>query len=411
MIRGFALNSRDVELTGDPNELFFPENLWPLNGSIGKGTTYEASFVPSNPNQFQANATNIAGFVAAEISPWQRLKAVAGLRVENFRLNYTGQDQLGTIIYNNEEVLGTTGLFPSVNLIYNIKDKQNLRASFSQTTARPSFKEMSYAEIFDPISGRTFAGGLFKDFDNISGEVYWDGNLQITSIRNFDLRWEWFGKGSQTYSLGVFYKTFDKPIELVQYIQMVNAFQPRNVGDGTVLGLEMEVRQGLGFLSPGMQSLSWVSNFTLTDSRILISATELKSRNRYARTGETIGEYRDMAGQSPYILNAGILYEGGEKGILRNLEAALFYNVQGPTLQIVGIVDRPDIYSVPFHSLNLNVNKKLGAEGKWQLGMKIDNLLDQERSTYFQAYNTAREYTSVLHPGTSFQIRLQYNFF
>jgi TonB-dependent receptor len=411
IVRGFALNIRGVTLTGNPNELFFPENLWPLNGNASRGTTYEASFIPSNPNQFQANSNNLAGYASTEISPVQNLKTIVGLRLENFLLRYTGQDQLGTIVYENEKVLGKLDYFPSVNLIYSITAKMNLRLSAAKTIARPSFKEMSYAEIFDPISGKTFAGGLFQDKDNISGEVYWDGNLKTTDIYNFDLRWELFREKGQMASLSAFYKTFKNPIELVQYVQMVNAFQPRNVGDGQVIGLEMELRQNLGFLTPELNPVNFVSNVTVTGSRIQMSETELKSRNENARTGETIGEYRDMAGQAPFIVNAGLLFDGGEKGLIRDFEAALFYNMQGPTLQIVGIVDRPDIYSVPFHSLNLNANKKLGKNKKMQIGIKIDNLLNQNKATLFKAYNTAEEYDSFLKPGMAFQLRMQYNFF
>lgn len=411
IVRSFALNIRGVTLTGNPNELFFAENLWPLNGNASRGTTYEASFIPSNPNQFQASINNFAGYVSTEITPVQNLKTIAGLRLENFALHYTGQDQLGTIVYDNEKVLGKLDYFPSINLIYSFTPKMNLRLSAAKTIARPSFKEMSYAEIFDPVSGKTFAGGLFEDKDNITGEVYWDGNLKTTDIYNFDLRWEFFREMGQMVSVSAFYKTFSNPIELVQYVQMVNAFQPRNVGDGQVLGLETELRQNLGFLTPELNPLSFVSNVTITGSRIKMSETELKSRNLNAREGEIIRDYRDMAGQAPYIINSGLLYDGGEKGLISNFEAALFYNIQGPTLQIVGIVDRPDIYSVPFHSLNLNANKKLGKSKKLQLGIKIDNLLNQNKATQFKAYNTTEEYDSFLKPGMAFQLRMQYNFF
>ena len=44
-----------------------------------------------------------------------------------------------------------------MNLIYGLNDDMNLRASFSQTLARPSFKEASIAQIYDAISDIDFS--------------------------------------------------------------------------------------------------------------------------------------------------------------------------------------------------------------------------------------------------------------
>jgi outer membrane receptor protein involved in Fe transport len=411
VIRNFALNIRNVPLTGDPDELFFPENLWPRNDNISSGTTYEAPFIPVNPNQFDANTQNLSGFISAEMGVTSKLKVIAGLRAENFTQNYTGQDQLGTNVLNNERVLDDLGLFPSVNLIYNITENQNLRFSFAQTIARPSFKELSYAEIFDPISGRTFIGGLFRDANDVAGIEYWDGNLQSTDIQNYDLRWEMFLPEGQLYSLSLFFKKFNRPIELVQYATQTGSFQPRNVGDGQVAGFELEVRKNLGFLSIMLQDFSFNANFTYTQSRIKLSSTEFESRKENARTGQSVDEYRDMAGQAPYLLNAGVAWNGGQKGFSKGLEAGVYYNVQGETLTIVGIADRPDIYTVPFHSLNFNANKTFGKNNKMSVGLKIENLLKDKNETVFKSYNASNQIFTRLSSGTKFTLRFGYNIF
>lgn len=58
-----------------------------------------------------------------------------------------------------------------------------------------------------------------------------------------------------------------------------------------------------------------------------------------------------MAGQSPYAINADIIYNNPDSGWASNL----FYNMKGPTLTIVGIGLYPDIYVAP--SLNFSINK------------------------------------------------------
>lgn len=409
-IRSFMINVRNLDLTGDPDELFAPENLWPYEGSLSSGTTYEAPFTPVNPNQFSSSINNSGGYFVAEMNPISNLKMILGIRSEFYTQRYTGQDQLGTNVLNNDIVLQNLGLFPSLNMVYSVTEKQNIRLSYGKTIARPSFKELSYAEIADPITGRTFIGGLFRDADDGAGIEYWDGNLISTDIHNFDVRWEMFHKRGQTVSVSGFYKIFDNPIEVIQFASQAGAFQPRNVGDGRVIGGELEVRQGFGFINKSLENFSVVFNYTLTDSRIELSKTEYESRLNNARTGQEVNTYRDMAGQAPSIFNGGISYNGGKAGFFKNFEAGVYYNVQGETLQFAGIVDRPDIYTVPFHSLNMNVNKKFGEKENMSVGLKVSNLLNDKREAVFKSYGSEDEYFTSLGIGTTFRLNFSINF-
>ncbi len=412
-INKFALNVRNIPLTGNPDELFYPENIWPYNGvSPSRGTTYEANFIPVNPNLFNANSSNGAGYISTELALFRYIKTVIGLRVEKFTQHYTGQDQLGINVLNNDKVIDQLDFFPSVNLIYNITGNQNVRFSFAKTIARPSFKELSYAEISDPISNRTFIGGLFRDANDVNGIEYWDGKLRSSDIYNLDLRWELFQTNGQMVSISGFYKKFINPIEIVQYATtQKGTFQPRNVGDGKVLGFETEFRQNLEFISQSLRNLSVTSNISFTQSKIELSLTEFSSRVENARTGQTIDKYRVMAGQAPYIINSGISYNNGENGFWKGLEIGLYYNVQGKTLQYVGIADRPDIYTLPFHSLNLNANKILGKDQKTKIGLKIENLLNDKKESVFRSFNVTDPFFTKLEPGITFEIKLTYSLF
>ncbi len=405
-IQIFDLNIRRIELTGDPNELFHDDNLWPVEGNASKGTTYEPQFIPSNPNLFDATVNNSSAYVSTEFSPFIKLKAILGLRAEKYVQRYTGQDQLGINVLDDEVVLDMLDFFPSVNLIYSIKETQNLRFSYSKTIARPSFKEMSYAEIFDPLTNRTFVGGLFRDANDVAGIEYWDGNLRETNISNFDVRWEIFQQKGQMFSISGFYKTFENPIEVVQFATQPGAFQPRNVGDGQVIGAEIEFRKNLGFIDRRLENLSFNGNFTVTDSRIEMNPTEFNSRVENAREGDTIDRTRDMAGQAPYIINAGFSYDGKNNG----LDIGIFYNVQGETLQFVGIVDRPDVYSVPFHSLNFSANKTFGADEKIRAGFKVSNLLGDKKESVYQSFGAQDRFFSTIAPATELSVSLGYTF-
>lgn len=409
-IRNFNINVRGLQLTGNPNELFTEENLWLYGDDPTAGTTIDAIFLPTNPNKFSANALNTAAYTSINFNITSLLKATVGLRFENYLQRYTGQDQLGENILENEEVLHSVNLFPSLNLAYSIRENQNLRFSYAKTIARPSLKEVSYAEIFDPLTGRTFIGSLFRDANDAEGIEYWNGELISTDIHNLDLRWETFPSLSSTVSFGVFYKYFINPIEIVQFATQAGAFQPRNVGDGQVLGAELEARTSLKFISDKLEVFSLNANFTATQSQIALSATEYESRVANARAGQTIDSHRAMAGQAPLIFNAGISFDGSEKGFAKNLSLGLFYNVQSSTLLYVGIVDRPDIYSVAFHSLNGNVSKKFGKDGRMAIDLKVANILGSTRQEVFRPFNAEDQNFSSLYAGRSFSLGFNYRF-
>lgn len=409
-VRTFMINVRNIDLTGDPNELFEEENLWPYNGDPGKGTTFEASFAPNNPNQYNSTINNSAGFVSLEIQPAKKLKTILGVRSEYYTQRYTGQDQLGTNVLNNDVVLQELGIFPSLNVVYAVTEKQNLRFSYGKTIARPSFKEMSYAEISDPLTGRTFIGGLFRDADDGAGIVYWDGNLVSTDIHNLDLRWEIYPTNNQTISVSAFYKKFLNPIEIIQFASQSGSFQPRNVGDGQIIGGELEIRLGLQWITEKMKDFSFIANVTVTDSKIELSTTEYDSRVNNAREGQSIKKYRKMAGQAPYIINTGLSYNGGARGFWKGLEVGLFYNMQGQTLQYAGMVDRPDIYTVPFHSLNFNANKKFGKNDMMVVGLKVTNLLNDKKEEVYKSFNAEDQYFSRLAVGTTFSLKFGLTF-
>lgn len=403
-IQNFQIIPEGVAVSGNPNELFESDNLWPRNDVGSTGTRYEALFIPNNPNKYDGTISNSAVYVSEEFVPFGKLKTIVGVRAEKYVQNYSGQNQQGVSLVN-EEVLNDFDLFPSVNLIYSLTETQNLRFSYSQTVARPSFKEASFAEILDPLSGRTFIGGFFPDV-NASGDVIWDGNLTATKIGNLDVRWEAFQKGGQTFSVSAFYKMFDRPIEIVQYVQASNNFQPRNVGDGKVAGLEFELRQNLGFIGLALEPLSLNGNVTVTRSSIEMAPTEYESRLLNARVGESIKNTRDMAGQAPYIVNLGFSFNKPENG----LDAGFFYNVQGRTLQYVGIADRPDVYAIPFHSLNFNANKTFGVEEKMRVGLGISNILGDERESLFESYNAEDAVFSRYSPRTAVSLSFSYKF-
>ncbi len=388
--------------TGDASEVLAEENLFP-NGTL----YYVSGNNTPNPNEYNSTISNMAAYVSNDFNIYKDLKATLGLRVEQYVQKHTGRDvefaNFGTgNTLNDEKVLDAIDFFPSVNLIQALSKNQNLRLSYSRTIARPSFKELSFAQIIDPITNRIFNGGLFTYDD-------WDGKLSETRINNMDLRWEKFLNQGQILSASLFYKSFDDPIELVRIpsAQTSNEFQPRNVGNGQIFGIEVELKKNLDFISESLSNLSFSTNVTVAKSQIQMTDLERNSRLNFVKDGEEIGNTRQMAGQAPFIVNAGLSYTSSEKPF----DIGLYYNVKGSTLEVVGGGLFPDVYSVPFHALNLSANHSFGPNNRMKASLNVQNLLNNTRQSNFQAFGAMDQIYSRLSPGMSIGFGLSYKIF
>ncbi len=379
------------------NDVMNDENLYPNSPN---GIWFSNGNPNPNTNAYESKSSTMAGYVSNEYELFDKLKTVLGVRVENFVLSYTGANQDGEY-ENDQERINSTNFFPTANLIFAVNDKMNLRLGYARTIARPSFKEASYAEIYDPLTDRTFIGGLW-------GIGSWDGGLKETNIDNFDLRWELFPSGDQIFSVSGFYKSFQSPIELVRIItaQTGNHYQPRNVGNGKVYGIELEFKKHLGFISEGMKSLSLSSNVTIAKSEIEMTEEEFTTRKKFQREGENIKNKRDMAGQAPYVINAGIEYLNSDRG----LQTGLFYNVRGKSLSIVGTGLFPDVYAQPFNSLNFTINKKFGKHQNTKISLQVSNILDDKEEDWFESYNAPSEIFESKKIGRTFSLGFSYDF-
>lgn len=364
--RDFSSKRIDVEyegdsrvLLGDPNALLADENIWVQSDQLFQRT--EGSYISAGAepqNTFNAQTSNTAFFLSSELKFSDFIKTVLGVRYEEFNLDYTGVDSSGNII-DNERFIDEKEFFTNLNLIYSPNDKSNVRASYYRTTARPSFKEASTAVIADPIN-----------------ETFFIGNPDIKSsiIDNYDLRYEYFGEKSEMFSFSLFAKQFQNPIEIVNFREDTpNEFIARNNIDATILGAEMEIRKNLLTVNDNFKL-----NINANASYIDASANAFINLEQ----PELGTEERELQGQSPYTINTGLSFSFDNIA----LEGGLFYNVQGPALEFVGVNDIPDIYSEPFNNLDFSLAKNFNTEDskvKKRVTLKVKNLLNEKRESYY----------------------------
>jgi len=92
------------------------------------------------------------------------------------------------------------------------------------------------------------------------------------------------------------------------------------------------------------------------------------------------------------------------------LQTGLFYNVQGKSLEVVGIGAISDVYTLPFNSLNFTVNKDLGSEKKSAINFKIENLLNNNIESHYQSFGSSDKIYLKKHIGISFSFGYHINF-
>lgn len=368
--------------SGDPNTLLNNDNIFTQQNLNGNYIRFNGSEVVERGTAFSSEIQNYAAYASTELNLSESFKSTIGLRVEQYGLFYTGEDSSGNVNLTNEKIIDKLDLFPSLNIIYNLTEDKKIRASYSKTTARPSFKEASVAQIYDPLSAFTFIGNI---------------EIKPSYIDNLDVRIEKYGKNSDFFAFSGFYKFFKDPIELATFPGAPNNFQPRNLGDGKVYGVELELRKSLDFID---SNLKFRFNSSIIESQQEIGKVEFDLRENYKRSGEEISNTRTLQGQSPYLINSGLSYNNPEKGI----ETGIFYNVQGKTLQVVGLGDTSDIFTDPFHSLNFNFRKTFGENNNKTVSLKVSNLLGDTNESYFESFKTNNQIFSLREPGTSFSL-------
>ena len=367
---------------GDPNQLFNSVNL--ISTSNDRGTYINPqTTIRQDANIFNATQQNLAAYISNEFNLSSKLKSIIGFRFENYQVFYTGENsQLGQIL-NDERIINENNLFPSANFIYNLKEEKNLRLAYSLTTARPSFKEASIAEIYDPLSNLFFIGNI---------------DIKPSYIDNFDIRYESFGENAQLFAMSLFYKKLTDPIEIGFVAASTSNYKPLNLENADVYGFEIELRKKMSNWVSGLKNfnLNFNGSYIISDEKY--SEDELALRALGLREGETLGDSRPLQGQSPYLVNAGVDYNNVEKGF----RGGLYFNVQGKTLEVVGDGFYPDVYTMPFNSLNLNLNKQF--KNNTSLTLRVRNLLNDERESLFEGYGGTTEYFRYRNIGRTFSL-------
>jgi outer membrane receptor protein involved in Fe transport len=268
---------------------------------------------------------------------------------------------------------------PALELVYDPFEHFTARASYSETLARQTFKELT------PIVQQEYLGGPI-----------FIGNpaLGMSHLRNYDLRFDWTPEEGSLVSVSFFRKDVYDPIEYVQRIADFTYTTAVNYPSGTLTGHELELRQGLGSLFESLDGVSLGANATFLHSSVTLPADEAAQFDSPAIQAPM--HSRDMTGAPDHLYNLFLTYEVPTVGT----KLGLVYSVVGDTLVAgAGISSGlfvPNVYAREYDTLNLSVSQPLGKY--LRLDFQAKNLTDPRivevyRSKFIGSDVTKTSYT------------------
>jgi len=293
-----------------------PRYLGSLN--FNDRASFEEADAPAEylAGDYKAKETITAGYLQLNQEFSDKLTMVAGIRLENTSLNYTGN-----IVEDEETLKGQASLknsylnvLPSVNFRYAASDNMIWRAAVTTGIARPKYYDLvPYFNV------------LPSDLELSAGNP----NLKPIKSTNVDLMFERYYKSVGIFSGGVFYKHLNNffyayrdesyttqkfatdfptvannPIAAGDNWQFI---QRRNGSPVDVFGFEVAFQRQLDFLPGFWKGFGIYTNYTYTTS---------KAKGIYDGSGALIRENVTLPGTAPHMFNGSLSYEN-KKIVLR----------------------------------------------------------------------------------------------
>lgn len=312
-------------------------------------------------NGYKGKSTTQAAYMMLDNRLAEKLRLVWGLRAEYFKY---------TELRNDLNVRGVSGFalpsekkwrwLPSANLTYSPTKEINIRAAFSNAVVRPELMDNSQFFRYDPMFDAQFG----------------NEGLASTQIKNYDLKFEWFPGLGEIISASAFYKKFDQPVEVVYSISNGGGFYYiKNSDQAKVYGLELELRKNLGFINNN----TLLSRLTLYGNLTLQTANVVGTYKVTGTNGETVvvnaKAKRNMYGQAPYLINAGLQYLDEHFGF------NLAYNKSGRKTTLVSPELNNIEYENPRDQIDAQISYKF-YKNRFEVKINAGNLLNRASLIY-----------------------------
>ncbi len=334
-----------------------------INYTDGSALSYDYYTGPAD--NYNAHMERDAMYAKAFVKPMDSLELSFGIRkvdleqtVDQF---YKGA---GDIVDSAETKLDFSKTLPSITAKIAFDEQNQLRFAYSETYIYPDFREVAPAQFVHPI------------FDAL---VIGNPDLIETDIQSYDARYEYYFNPTDVFSIAVFYKQLDNPIEdtVVENTSGALTFSYDNAHSAEITGLEISANKSLDFISDALSDVSLSGNYTFLSSSVEFTDEQ---KARY------VTDDRELQGLSPNVFNFAVNYnEEGSRSV------NLSYNIMDKRLMRIG-TENPlstsvrnvyglDQYEIPPELLDLTWIEQFESKAfdtNFALTFKAKNLLDGE---------------------------------
>jgi outer membrane receptor protein involved in Fe transport len=348
-------------LAGTPDGVFTAANIEnPLYG-------FELNVGGIGTESYLAAQTTDAGYLKADALINEKWRLSGGVRWEDF---HQASLPIDTLQYDVERgqcalvpcdaaaleriVLAEDDAYPALSMTRILRnvwaEDFQIRLGLSETVARPDLREVSGSSYIDPLTETRIRG---------------NPSLRTSPIGNVDLRAEWFFASGDNFTVSLFHKDIENPIETVQGAGTDDNISLTfiNAESAKIDGLEIEWLKDLStfgwdFLEPFFFS----GNVTVSDSELKVGNVGFNVTN----------DVRPMAQHSEYVANLQLGFDSDNGAHTFTLA----YNTFGERLFFAGRYGAPDAYEQPFDSLDFVYS--VFPTDKLSFKFRIQNLLDEE---------------------------------
>ncbi|WP_232734740.1 TonB-dependent receptor [Polaribacter sp. ALD11] len=367
----------------------FADNKFLGSLDLKNATLFEEKDEPSEylRKNYNVKEEVYAGYLMVNQKISDKFTVLAGVRVEATRTEATGKN-----IKDEEDVLGDItkekkyiNILPGVHLKYNLSNETVFRFAWTNTLARPNYKD-----IVPSID-------VVNDDEEI---VVGNPNLKATTSMNFDIMAEHYFESIGIVSGGVFQKNIEDFIYTYQTKTTndiygsnttgFDVFQPQNGDDASILGAEISFQRQLDFLPGFAKNFSIMLNYTYLTS----STNGIRNEDGEERTD------LDLPGTTPNMFNASLAYAS------KKLSLRLSANYSDSYIDEIGGSAFQDRYYGEQFLVDFNGSYRIG--NGFSTYFSVNNITDQPLR-YFQGVKART--MQMEYYGRSVTIGLKYDLF
>jgi len=374
------------------------------------------------PDNFRGLLEIDAAYVGADAQLTNFIRVALGGRYEKsvqvadtFAVGEASGILDGEELTNFDSAIESEYFLPAFTLTWNPIENTQVRFAYSQTIARPQFRETAFSIFQNTETDATYRGNPF---------------LTNSEFDNYDIRAEYYFARGEFVTLGVFYKEIDNPIEEFN-ISLGETFASSflNAPSATLSGVEFEFEKILplsdwaenwfGWENEWFRTKEWSfkTNYTYTQSEISADgqiriAVPSSGQPRLDEVDATdfLVDGRNLQGLSENLFNIQLGYEDEAD----NSRATLLLNYTGERIRAAENLSAnlPAIIEQPPLTMDFVYSKDFKAwGGDYSVGFQIDNILDEPyEATQSDDQNSNSIVVDSYDIGRSFSVSLKRSF-